>query len=235
MRLIPRQSAWLAFAAASFALLLQGCATVAAPGTAGIRALPQTRIELEAPAFETTPTLAARPSLGSFLSRGSRALGGVLQSALSFTGIRYRYGGSSPVTGFDCSGFVGYVFRESAGLKLPRASHQMASAEGIKISRAELKAGDLVFFGSRKRVNHVGIYLGDDRFIHAPSTGGRVRTDRMSDRYWRARFVSGKRVLDANRMADARTVPASVPVVSADPAGSSEAPAGFAGTGGRSP
>ncbi len=232
MRLIPLHSAWLAVAAAMLATLLQGCATVSAPGAVGVRALPQARIELEAPAFETTPNFAAKPVLGSLLSRGSRALGGVLQSALSFTGIRYRYGGSSPLTGFDCSGFVGYVFRESAGLKLPRASYQMASAEGLKLSRDELKAGDLVFFGPRKRVNHVGIYLGDDRFIHAPSTGGRVRTDLLSNNYWRARFVSGKRVLDTNRMADARLLAGSVTTASA---GSAAAPAGFAGTGGGAP
>lgn len=188
------------------ALLLQGCATVAAPGASGIRALPQAHIELDAPPLETSPSFAQAPDLVGFLSRGSRAMGKVLQSALSFTGTRYRYGGSSPVTGFDCSGFVGYVFRESAGLKLPRASYQMASVDGRKLSREELKAGDLVFFAQRKRISHVGIYLGDDRFIHAPSTGGRVRTDTLSDNYWRKRFVNGKRVLDPARLDDSRIV-----------------------------
>ena len=137
-----------------------------------------------------------------YISRASRALANVVQSALSFTGTRYRYGGTSPVTGFDCSGFVGYVFRESAGLALPRASYQMASVDGRKLTRDELKIGDLVFFAQRKRIDHVGIYLGDDRFIHAPSTGGRVRTDELTNNYWRKRFVNGKRVLDPVRVAD---------------------------------
>lgn len=229
-----QHTAWLAPAAAIFAALLQGCATVSAPGVAGIRTLPPARIELQAPSFETAPNFASTPNFTGFLSRGSRALGNVLQSALSFTGTRYRYGGSSPLTGFDCSGFVGYVFRESAGLKLPRASYQMATVDGRKLTRDELKAGDLVFFAQRKRVNHVGIYLGDDRFIHAPSTGGRVRTDVLTDNYWRKRFVNGKRVFDPAQMADAQRVAADVPIAPAtEAAGGAATPIGlFGNTGG---
>ncbi len=202
MPFLTIRTTWLAPASLALALLLQGCATVSPTGASGIRALPQARIELDAPRFEAAPVVSGTPDLIGFLSRGSRAMGKVLQSALSYTGTRYRYGGSSPVTGFDCSGFVGHVFRESAGLKLPRASYQMATMDGRKLSRKELEAGDLVFFAHRKRISHVGIYLGDGRFIHAPSTGGRVRTDRMSDRYWSKRFVNGKRVLDPAHLAE---------------------------------
>jgi len=187
-------------------LLLQGCATTSAPKTGYIRDLPATRISFEAPELRALPRGAVTPGLNQLLSRGSRAMGQVLRQALSFTGVRYRYGGSSPVTGFDCSGFVGYVFRESAGLKLPRASRDMATVDGRKLTRSELRPGDLVFFAHRSRVDHVGIYLGEDRFIHSPSTGGRVRTDELSDRYWGRRFVNGKRVLEADAVADATSM-----------------------------
>ncbi|MEO6064505.1 MAG: C40 family peptidase, partial [Lysobacterales bacterium] len=234
LRLNSNYNAGIALATLVVSMLLQGCATIAAPGVTGIRALPQARIELDAPDFQASPGLVATPPLTGLFSRSSRVLGDVLQSALSFTGIRYRYGGASPLTGFDCSGFVGYVFRESAGLKLPRASYQMASVDGRKLSREELKAGDLVFFAQRKRVNHVGIYLGDGRFIHAPSTGGRVRTDELSNNYWRKRFVNGKRVLDPTQLAGAHRVAATA--LFAPPptqAGGSETTVGlFGGAGG---
>lgn len=194
--MIKTQFRWAALAAGLLSLLLQGCATTSSPATASIRQLPPARIELNPPPLQVNTQIGAAPGIGKLFARGGHALGKVLQSALGFTGIRYRYGGVSPLTGFDCSGFVGYVFRESAGLKLPRASHQMAGVEGRQLSRQQLEPGDLVFFAHRKRVNHVGIYLGSDRFIHAPSTGGRVRTDELSNRYWKGRFVGGKRVLD---------------------------------------
>ncbi len=227
-------NAGLALATLLFSMLLQGCATVSAPSVAGIRSLPQARIQLDAPDFNASPRFAAAPPLAGLFSRGTHVLGNVLQSALSFTGIRYRYGGASPLTGFDCSGFVGYVFRESAGLKLPRASYQMASVDGRKLSREELQAGDLVFFAQRKRVNHVGIYLGDDRFIHSPSTGGRVRTDELSNNYWRKRFVNGKRVLDPTQLADAQRVADAAPIAPpTTQAGGAETAVGlFGGAGG---
>lgn len=194
--MIKTQFRWAALAASLLTLFLQGCATTSSPAAASIRQLPPARIELDTPPLQVNTQIGAAPSIGKLFSRGGHALGKVLQSALGFTGIRYRYGGVSPLTGFDCSGFVGYVFRESAGLKLPRASYQMAGVEGRQLTRKELEPGDLVFFAQRKRVDHVGIYLGSDRFIHAPSTGGRVRTDELSSRYWKGRFVGGKRVLD---------------------------------------
>lgn len=177
--------------------LLQACATTAPTAQRGaIRPLPAVQIELDTPEIAIQTHATPAPSVVGLLTRSTQALGNVLMNALSFTGTRYRYGGSSPVTGFDCSGFVSYVYRESAGLKLPRASYQMANTDGPKLKQSELEPGDLVFFAQRKRIDHVGIYLGRGRFIHSPSRGGRVRTDNLTDNYWRRHFVSGKRVLD---------------------------------------
>jgi cell wall-associated NlpC family hydrolase len=108
--------------------------------------------------------------------------------------IRYRRGGSSPEAGFDCSGFVGHVFREGLGLILPRSSKEM-SKSGEIVTRDELRPGDLVFFNTMRRAfSHVGIYLGDNQFVHAPRTGGRVRIEDLRDGYWMKRFNGARRI-----------------------------------------
>jgi len=113
--------------------------------------------------------------------------------AMKFRNIAYRRGGREPSTGFDCSGFVGYVFRHSIGLDLPSNSVSQYHA-GTEVDRASLKMGDLVFFRTRgKNISHVGIYLDNGLFIHSPSTGKRVRIDRMSESYWAKRYVGAKR------------------------------------------
>lgn len=113
--------------------------------------------------------------------------------ALALIDTPYRYGGRTP-SGFDCSGFVGHVFSESAGLALPRRSEEM-NRLGAAVSRSELEAGDLVFFNTLgRRYSHVGLYLGDDRFVHAPARGGRVRIERMTDAYWQARYNGARRL-----------------------------------------
>ncbi|OHC63632.1 MAG: hypothetical protein A2045_07925 [Rhodocyclales bacterium GWA2_65_20] len=114
--------------------------------------------------------------------------------ALDLIGIRYRRGGTSPETGFDCSGFVGHVFKEGLGLYLPHSARQI-SAAGEAVAKSELQPGDLVFFNTMRRAfSHVGIYLGDNKFVHAPRTGGTVRVEDMSESYWRKRFNGARRI-----------------------------------------
>lgn len=117
-----------------------------------------------------------------------------LEKALGLIGIRYRRGGTSPETGFDCSGFVGHVFREGLGLYLPHNAKQI-SKTGETVAKKDLQPGDLVFFNTMRRAfSHVGIYLGDDKFVHSPRTGGAVRVESMNDSYWRQRFNGARRV-----------------------------------------
>lgn len=118
----------------------------------------------------------------------------VLLSALSLTGIRYKYGGNNPDTGFDCSGFVRYVFNQAVQLGLPRSALEM-SLLGVKVTKNELQPGDLVFFNTmRKTFSHVGIYIGNNRFIHSPSQGGEVKVEDMQHIYWQKRFNGAKRI-----------------------------------------
>jgi cell wall-associated NlpC family hydrolase len=113
--------------------------------------------------------------------------------AMKLIDIRYRRGGKAPKTGFDCSGFVKYVFAQALGIDLPGNSAGQYR-EGVIVPREQLRTGDLVFFQTRgKRVSHVGIYLDNGRFIHSPSTGKRVRIDELRDRYWAKRYLGARR------------------------------------------
>jgi cell wall-associated NlpC family hydrolase len=115
-------------------------------------------------------------------------------NALSHVGTRYVAGGTTPQKGFDCSGLVQYVFSHGAGITLPRTSEQM-SAVGSVVSMGELRPGDLVFFNTlRRRYSHVGIYLGNQRFIHAPTSGGVVEIVDLRRPYWQSRFDGGRRL-----------------------------------------
>ncbi len=128
-------------------------------------------------------------------------------SAMNFIGVPYRRGGNSAETGFDCSGFTRKVFESSLGLVLPRRADEQAAAPGlIKVKREELRPGDLVFFNTMRRTfSHVGIYIGDDRFIHAPSHGKDVRTDSLGFAYWAKRFTGARRAeLPATTQASAQ-------------------------------
>ncbi|MEZ1315657.1 NlpC/P60 family protein [Pseudomonas fluorescens] len=122
----------------------------------------------------------------------------ILERGMSLIGTRYRFGGTSEA-GFDCSGFIGYLFREEAGMNLPRSTREMINVDAPLVSRSALKPGDLLFFatnGRRGRVSHAGIYLGDNQFIHSSSRkSGGVRVDSLGDSYWSKTFIEAKRAL----------------------------------------
>ncbi|MFI7855674.1 C40 family peptidase [Pseudomonas promysalinigenes] len=126
----------------------------------------------------------------------------VLSRAVNVLGTPYVWGGSNPKKGFDCSGLVKYAFNDVADVDLPRTSNAMAQGHGVKVAKSDLKPGDLIFFNIKsRRVNHVAIYLGNDRFIHAPRRGKRVSIDTLSKPYWQQHYVVAKRVLPKEQQA----------------------------------
>jgi cell wall-associated NlpC family hydrolase len=136
--------------------------------------------------------------LGGPLQSARNAFGGkaseLVMQAMGFLGVPYKKGGTSEEKGFDCSGFVRYMYEKSVGLVLPRRAEEQAKVTE-EISRSELKPGDLVFFNTLKRTfSHVGIYVGDGKFIHAPRPGKAVRVDDMREAYWQQRFNGARRV-----------------------------------------
>ncbi|MGY0797948.1 C40 family peptidase [Lysobacter sp. A286] len=119
----------------------------------------------------------------------------VLMRAISLVGTPYKWGGNTPQSGFDCSGLVNYVYQDMLQIDLPRTSSALAAYQGPRIKPKQLTAGDLVFFGSGGHVSHVGIYVGNGRFVHAPSNGGTVRLDHLDGYYWRDHYSGAKRVV----------------------------------------
>jgi len=118
----------------------------------------------------------------------------VALQAMSMLGIRYKMGGNTPESGLDCSGLVRHVFKQAWGTALPRTAEEI-SRVGEKIDRQELRPGDLVFFNTLRRTfSHVGIYMGNNKFIHSPSAGGQVRIEDMDMAYWKARFNGARRI-----------------------------------------
>ncbi len=128
----------------------------------------------------------------------------IILHAISQTGVKYKYGGIAPDSGFDCSGFVRYVFQQAANLTLPHGARAISQV-GTKVSKDELQPGDLVFFNTLRSVtSHVGIYVGNNRFIHSPSAGGTISVTDMNDAYWAKRFT-GARHIEANDLAAIET------------------------------
>ena len=140
----------------------------------------------------SAPTAAEGPAL---IDRVRDKASGMVDTAMNFLGVRYRRGGNSAESGFDCSGFTRQVFEKSLGLVLPRRADEQAKAPGLlTVKRDELQPGDLVFFNTLKRTfSHVGIYVGDGKFIHAPRPGGEVRVEDMRFSYWAKRFTGARR------------------------------------------
>jgi cell wall-associated NlpC family hydrolase len=133
---------------------------------------------------------------GAVASPDPEALDSPKFHALLALGARYHYGGRSPETGFDCSGLVAHVFERAWGMLLPRSASEQAGVGKPIRKLHELQTGDLVFYNTRNSpYSHVGIYLGDGQFIHAPRPGQRVRVENVESPYWRARFNGARRLV----------------------------------------
>ena len=134
----------------------------------------------------------------SLFERYTNAAQDVILQGLKLVGVRYRFGGNDESSGLDCSGFVRLVFKDSLGAQLPRTAAEMSEV-GQRIDVSQLKPGDLVFFNTMRRTfSHVGIYLGDNHFLHAPRTGAEVRVENMEDSYWIKRYNGARRIIDGN-------------------------------------
>lgn len=170
----------------------------------------------------------ARASLSSAATEALRGAETVATFALSLVGIDYRWGGTTPAQGFDCSGLIRYVFQQTTGVALPRTARGLASL-GERVTRSELVPGDLVFFNTRHAAfSHVGIYLGNDRFIHAPRRGGEVGVAVLSSAYWKNRYDGARRLVGV--------LPALMPeVVSTAWAAGTDAPATVTANAGATP
>ena len=125
----------------------------------------------------------------------ARARSELVVTALNFIDVDYKWGGNSAEEGFDCSGFTRHVYQTVGGIALPRSAEQQAAAPGFRhVALHELAPGDLVFFDTTsRRFSHVGIYVGDGRFVHAPRTGAQVRVENMRSSWWASRFAGARR------------------------------------------
>ena len=174
--------------------------------------VPSAALELDTEALSTTATPSPTPSHSASSNAGEPAehdwlpqithagetvahnTKQLISTAIQFMGVPYRRGGSNAASGFDCSGFVRNVYADALGLVLPRVARDQANATK-KIEKKELRPGDLVFFNTMRRTfSHVGIYLGEGKFIHSPRSGSSVRIDSMNTKYWSARFNGARRV-----------------------------------------
>ena len=141
--------------------------------------------------------ISRQPATSSYTSSreiSSREADDLIMNAMSLIGVGYRWGGTSPSTGMDCSGFMQYIFRKSMNINLPRTSSEMAQI-GTQISRSALQVGDMVFFNTAgRRISHVGMYIGDNRFIHAPRKGKSIEITSLENKYWNSKYVTARRV-----------------------------------------
>ena len=196
MPIPPRPALVLRRLACLAALTMAAVPAVAAPDEAAdpvFKLLAQKGLVAEstpASAPDESPQAAA-----GLLDRVQAHASAMVIGAMNFLGVRYQRGGNSAETGFDCSGFTRHVFAMSLGLVLPRSADEQAAAPGLlPVRREDLRPGDLVFFNTLRRTfSHVGIYIGEGRFIHAPSSGKVVRTEDMNFAYWAKRFSGARR------------------------------------------
>jgi cell wall-associated NlpC family hydrolase len=155
-----------------------------------------TRLLMEKGLIPSPSSAAAVPAESPLVRQVRDTASDMVITAMNFLGVPYKRGGNNQEDGFDCSGFTRHIFEMSLGLVLPRRADDQASAPGLlQISRDDLKPGDLVFFNTLKRTfSHVGIYIGEGKFIHSPRTGGAVRVEDMRFAYWNTRFTGARRV-----------------------------------------
>ena len=179
------------------AVIIAGlCTAAAALAAPEIDAVPPVdpvlRLLADKGLVDAPPPAAADPA---FVARVRDKASDMVLTAMNFLGVPYKRGGNDADRGFDCSGFTRHVFEMSLGLVLPRRADEQAKIAGLlRVRRDELRPGDLVFFNTMRRTfSHVGIYLGDGRFIHSPKPGGEVRVDDMHAAYWDRRFTGGRR------------------------------------------
>ncbi|MGB8338844.1 MAG: C40 family peptidase [Burkholderiales bacterium] len=154
---------------------------------------------VSSPKTVSSSATAAQTAYGAAANQTAPATGkpDVVMYALGLHGTHFQWGGNSPQGGFDCSGFVRHVYKEAAGMLLPRSSYEM-SQSGSTVDASQLQPGDLVFFNTLRRAfSHVGIYVGDNRFIHSPSAGKSVQISQMGDNYWKHRFEGARRMVSA--------------------------------------
>jgi cell wall-associated NlpC family hydrolase len=177
----------LFFIALALTTLLGGCGILPPapveqpPAPQGSTPIPPIPAPVPPPAYHSSESSERSPEL--------------LLQALSTEGFDYHWGGQSHASGFDCSGLVAHVFLQAYGMKLPHNARAQ-SHYGRPVALANLQIGDLVFFNTEQPFSHVGIYVGDQRFIHAPKTGAVVRTELMTARYWKKRFDGARRLIE---------------------------------------
>lgn len=144
---------------------------------------------------ESSPLLRAEKSLRDFGDKAKDSAANITSYALALIGVDYRFGGNTPDQGLDCSGLIRYVFQQATGISLPRSARDQARV-GESIKRDDLQPGDLVFFNTRRfQFSHVGLYIGENRFIHAPSKGGMVEVVNLDNRYWQKAFNGARRIV----------------------------------------
>ena len=176
------------------ALLVAATAATATPARTETAATPNDAVLqlLEQQALPEAPAQGA-----NFVRQVRDRASELVVSAMHFIGVPYRRGGTSETSGFDCSGFTRHIFERSVGLVLPHRAEEQAGLAGLgRVARDELKPGDLVFFNTMKRAfSHVGIYVGEGKFIHSPRAGGEVRVEDMRQSYWVKRYNGARRAL----------------------------------------
>jgi cell wall-associated NlpC family hydrolase len=181
----------LAAALCAAALGLAGAGVHAAPDDADD---PVSRLLQEKGWIDSAAAPFAEAPRTGFVGQVRDRAADLVVSAMNFLGVPYRRGGNSD-DGFDCSGFTRHIFEASLGLVLPRRVDEQAGARGLhSVKRDQLQPGDLVFFNTLRRTfSHVGIYVGEGKFIHSPRTGGQVRLEDMRQAYWSKRFTGARR------------------------------------------